>query len=125
MEAPLRAPAPEERGENARRERRRRREHRKTTRVARGGFWQRGGGVRPRESVLAPREAECAREREISEREREVVLQFTDCVDTFRRKTLDKQEETCVKRCAEKFLKHSMCVGMRFTELNQGAATSD
>ncbi|KAI3777460.1 hypothetical protein L1987_04194 [Smallanthus sonchifolius] len=50
---------------------------------------------------------------------------FTDCVDTFRRKTLDKQEETCVKRCAEKFLKHSMRVGLRFAELNQGAATQD
>ncbi|CAK9184207.1 unnamed protein product [Ilex paraguariensis] len=44
---------------------------------------------------------------------------FTDCVDTFRRKSLDKQEETCVRRCAEKFLKHSMRVGMRFAELNQ------
>ncbi|XP_076936138.1 mitochondrial import inner membrane translocase subunit Tim9 [Bidens hawaiensis] len=50
---------------------------------------------------------------------------FTDCVDTFRRKTLDKQEESCVRRCAEKFLKHSMRVGMRFAELNQGAATQD
>lgn len=50
---------------------------------------------------------------------------FTDCVDTFRRKTLDKNEETCVRRCAEKFLKHSMRVGMRFAELNQGAATQD
>ncbi|KAD3336428.1 hypothetical protein E3N88_31947 [Mikania micrantha] len=50
---------------------------------------------------------------------------FTDCVDTFRRKTLDKQEETCVRRCAEKFLKHSMRVGLRFAELNQGAATPD
>ncbi|XP_075490756.1 mitochondrial import inner membrane translocase subunit Tim9-like [Primulina tabacum] len=50
---------------------------------------------------------------------------FTDCVDTFRRKTLDKQEETCVRRCAEKFLKHSMRVGMRFAELNQGAPTQD
>ncbi|KAJ9543655.1 hypothetical protein OSB04_023362 [Centaurea solstitialis] len=50
---------------------------------------------------------------------------FTDCVDTFRRKTLDKQEETCVRRCAEKFLKHSMRVGLRFAELNQGAATQD
>ncbi|KAG8388767.1 hypothetical protein BUALT_Bualt02G0159500 [Buddleja alternifolia] len=50
---------------------------------------------------------------------------FTDCVDTFRRKSLDKQEETCVRRCAEKFLKHSMRVGMRFAELNQGAATQD
>lgn len=50
---------------------------------------------------------------------------FTDCVDTFRRKTLDKQEESCVRRCAEKFLKHSMRVGMRFAELNQGAPTPD
>lgn len=50
---------------------------------------------------------------------------FTDCVDSFRRKTLDKQEETCVRRCAEKFLKHSMRVGLRFAELNQGAATQD
>ncbi|PSS34973.1 Mitochondrial import inner membrane translocase subunit Tim9 like [Actinidia chinensis var. chinensis] len=49
---------------------------------------------------------------------------FNDCVDTFRRKSLDKQE-TCVRRCAEKFLKHSMRVGMRFAELNQGAATPD
>lgn len=50
---------------------------------------------------------------------------FTDCVDSFRRKSLDKQEEACVRRCAEKFLKHSMRVGMRFAELNQGAATPD
>ncbi|PWZ56008.1 Mitochondrial import inner membrane translocase subunit Tim9 [Zea mays] len=50
---------------------------------------------------------------------------FTDCVDTFRRKNLDKQEESCVRRCAEKFLKHSMRVGMRFAELNQGVATPD
>ncbi|KAJ8642352.1 hypothetical protein MRB53_019046 [Persea americana] len=42
-----------------------------------------------------------------------------------RRKSLDKQEETCVQRCAEKFLKHSMRVGMRFAELNQGTATPD
>ncbi|KAM1094681.1 hypothetical protein ACFX13_009787 [Malus domestica] len=50
---------------------------------------------------------------------------FTDCVDTFYRKALTKQEDTCVRRCAEKFLKHSMRVGMRFAELNQGAATQD
>ncbi|KAK4583617.1 hypothetical protein RGQ29_026380 [Quercus rubra] len=50
---------------------------------------------------------------------------FTDCVDTFQRKSLTKQEETCVRRCAEKFLKHSMRVGMRFAELNQGAPTTD
>ncbi|ERN07849.1 hypothetical protein AMTR_s00012p00203130 [Amborella trichopoda] len=38
---------------------------------------------------------------------------FNDCIDTFRRKSLDKQEDTCVRRCAEKFLKHSMRVGLR------------
>nr|GEU28601.1 ribonuclease H-like domain-containing protein [Tanacetum cinerariifolium] len=37
---------------------------------------------------------------------------FTDCADSFRRKTFDKQEESCVKRCAEKFLKHLMRVGL-------------
>ncbi|CAI5457556.1 unnamed protein product [Closterium sp. Yama58-4] len=31
---------------------------------------------------------------------------FRDCVDNFRRKTLDKTEEQCVKRCGEKFLNH-------------------
>ncbi|XP_022756605.1 mitochondrial import inner membrane translocase subunit TIM9-like [Durio zibethinus] len=50
---------------------------------------------------------------------------FTDCVDNFTRKTLQKQEETCVTRCAEKFLKHSMRVGLRFAELNSQAATQD
>ncbi|CAM8891989.1 unnamed protein product [Rhodiola kirilowii] len=50
---------------------------------------------------------------------------FTDCVDSFQRQTLGKQEETCVRRCAEKFLKHSMRVGLRFAELNSGKATTD
>jgi len=50
---------------------------------------------------------------------------FDHCVDSFRRKSLDKQEETCVQRCAEKFLKHSMRVSMRFAELNQGSPTPD
>ena len=26
---------------------------------------------------------------------------FNDCVDTFKHKSLQKQEETCVRRCAE------------------------
>ncbi|KAF2290049.1 hypothetical protein P3X46_028885 [Hevea brasiliensis] len=50
---------------------------------------------------------------------------FNDCVDNFTRKSLQKQEETCVMRCAEKFLKHSMRVGLRFAELNNLAATPD
>ncbi|KAL4275220.1 hypothetical protein AHAS_Ahas20G0085400 [Arachis hypogaea] len=50
---------------------------------------------------------------------------FTNCVDTFNHKFLQKQEETSIKRCTEKFLKHSMHVGMRYAELNQGAPTQD
>ncbi|PIA39120.1 hypothetical protein AQUCO_02700359v1 [Aquilegia coerulea] len=54
-----------------------------------------------------------------------VERSFNDCVDTFQRKTLSKQEESCVRKCVEKFMKHQMRVGMRFAELNQGAPTSD
>ncbi|KAI5063056.1 hypothetical protein GOP47_0021603 [Adiantum capillus-veneris] len=50
---------------------------------------------------------------------------FGQCIDNFRRKTLDKQEESCVRVCAEKYLKHSMRVSLRFTELNQGSMTPD
>jgi hypothetical protein len=50
---------------------------------------------------------------------------FNNCVDTFRRKTLDKDEDKCIRRCAEKFLKHTARVSMRFAELNSGAATPD
>ncbi|CAH8313036.1 unnamed protein product [Eruca vesicaria subsp. sativa] len=51
---------------------------------------------------------------------------FVDCVDTFMRKTLQKQEETYVMRCVYKFRKHTMMrVGMRFAELNQNAPTQD
>ncbi|XP_061365654.1 mitochondrial import inner membrane translocase subunit Tim9-like isoform X2 [Gastrolobium bilobum] len=50
---------------------------------------------------------------------------FKDCVNTFYRKSLTKQEETCVIRCAEKFLRLSMQVGLRFSDLNQGASTTD
>jgi len=50
---------------------------------------------------------------------------FSDCVDSFTRKNLGKQEENCVRKCAEKFLKHSMRVGLRFAELSQSAPTSD
>ncbi|GBG88268.1 hypothetical protein CBR_g46834 [Chara braunii] len=50
---------------------------------------------------------------------------FNNCVDSFRRKTLDKTEETCVKRCVEKFLKHTGRVSLRFQEINGGLATPD
>ncbi|TKY63276.1 Mitochondrial import inner membrane translocase subunit Tim9 [Spatholobus suberectus] len=50
---------------------------------------------------------------------------FKECVNTFYRKSLTKQEETCVLRCAQKFLRLSMQVGLRFSDLNQGASTTD
>ncbi|KAI9112265.1 hypothetical protein K1719_016788 [Acacia pycnantha] len=50
---------------------------------------------------------------------------FVDCVDTFYRRSLTKKEETCVRRCAEKFLRHSVLLGLSFAELNQGTSTSD
>mmetsp|Transcript_25929 Transcript_25929/g.55502 ORF Transcript_25929/g.55502 Transcript_25929/m.55502 type:complete len:97 (-) Transcript_25929:90-380(-) len=46
---------------------------------------------------------------------------FKDCVDSFRRKNLDSNEERCVTKCCEKFLKHSARVSVRFAELNAGA----
>ena len=66
---------------------------------------------------------------------------FISCVDSFRRKTLEKNEEQartcatrvllhpanaarcrlqCVTKCCEKFLKHSARVSVRFAELNSG-----
>ena len=48
---------------------------------------------------------------------------FRDCVESFRRKTLDRAEEGCVKNCAEKFLKHTTRVGLRLAELQGGAST--
>ncbi|KAH6814563.1 Tim10/DDP family zinc finger protein [Perilla frutescens var. frutescens] len=44
---------------------------------------------------------------------------FSDCVTTFYRKALGKQEEVCVRRCVEKFLRLSTEVAVRFGELNQ------
>lgn len=44
---------------------------------------------------------------------------FNDCVTTFYRKTLGKQEEICVRRCTEKFLRLSTSVAARYAELDQ------
>ncbi|EMR11607.1 hypothetical protein PNEG_00048 [Pneumocystis murina B123] len=43
---------------------------------------------------------------------------FSDCINEFVSKSLNSKEETCVIRCANKFLKHSERVGQRFTEIN-------
>ncbi|CAJ1949282.1 unnamed protein product [Sphenostylis stenocarpa] len=50
---------------------------------------------------------------------------FKECVNTFYRKSLTKQEETCVYRCAQKFMRLSTQVGLRFSDLNQEASTTD
>ncbi|GMG38896.1 unnamed protein product [Ambrosiozyma monospora] len=44
---------------------------------------------------------------------------FNDCVNDFTSDKLTSREETCLNRCAEKFLKHSERVGSQFQEQNQ------
>ncbi|ODV82567.1 hypothetical protein CANARDRAFT_204922 [[Candida] arabinofermentans NRRL YB-2248] len=44
---------------------------------------------------------------------------FNDCVNDFTSSKLSGREETCLNKCAEKFLKHSERVGSRFQEQNQ------
>ncbi|VEU21533.1 DEKNAAC102628 [Brettanomyces naardenensis] len=44
---------------------------------------------------------------------------FNDCVNNFTSDKLTDREETCLNKCAEKFLKHSERVGQRFQEQNQ------
>lgn len=48
---------------------------------------------------------------------------FRDCVESFRRKDLDKTEEKCIQSCCSKFMKHSARVGIRFGELSNEAET--
>jgi len=47
---------------------------------------------------------------------------FTECVHGFRSKKLDDKEEGCISKCAEKFLKHSQRVGVRFAEAQAAMA---
>ncbi|OAD74379.1 hypothetical protein PHYBLDRAFT_111688 [Phycomyces blakesleeanus NRRL 1555(-)] len=44
---------------------------------------------------------------------------FEDCANDFTTKAVSRKEESCVKMCADKFLKHSERVGARFSELSQ------
>ena len=41
---------------------------------------------------------------------------MTSCVDTFRRKALEKDEESCVNNCVDKFNKVQQRAMMRFVE---------
>lgn len=51
---------------------------------------------------------------------------FAHCVASFRSKALDKKEDECICRCAEKYIKLTQRVGFRFAEHQaaQGAAPS-
>ncbi|RHN59117.1 putative Tim10/DDP family zinc finger [Medicago truncatula] len=50
---------------------------------------------------------------------------FNNCVSSFYRSSLNKPEETCVLRCAGKYLRFSSHVGVKFSDINQGASTTD
>eukprot|EP00735_Rhodelphis_limneticus_P010884 TRINITY_DN3808_c0_g1::TRINITY_DN3808_c0_g1_i1::g.21439::m.21439 TRINITY_DN3808_c0_g1::TRINITY_DN3808_c0_g1_i1::g.21439 ORF type:complete len:101 (+),score=14.83,sp/Q9XGX7/TIM9_ORYSJ/50.00/7e-21,zf-Tim10_DDP/PF02953.10/4.7e-18,PTA_PTB/PF01515.14/0.038 TRINITY_DN3808_c0_g1_i1:42-305(+) len=41
---------------------------------------------------------------------------FRPCVENFRSSHLDSEEEACLEKCAQKFLKLSGRAGMRFAE---------
>lgn len=48
---------------------------------------------------------------------------FNDCVNDFTSENLTDRENSCLTKCAEKFLKHSERVGTRFQEQNQKLMT--
>lgn len=41
---------------------------------------------------------------------------FEGCVGSFRSKTLDKSETSCVENCAARYIKMTQRVGLRFAE---------
>jgi len=41
---------------------------------------------------------------------------FQTCVSSFRSKTLDKHETSCIENCAERYIKMTQRVGLRFAE---------
>ncbi len=41
---------------------------------------------------------------------------FATCVSSFRSKSLDKYETSCVENCAARFIKMTQRVGLRFAE---------
>jgi import inner membrane translocase subunit TIM9 len=45
-----------------------------------------------------------------------VMRCFDACVYNFRSKTLDKSEATCTEQCAERYIKLTQRVGLRFAE---------
>lgn len=54
-----------------------------------------------------------------------VELCFNECVNSFRSKELDKNENSCVLNCVKKFSVFSQRIGMKFTQnLNEMQAKS-
>ncbi|SCV73953.1 BZ3500_MvSof-1268-A1-R1_Chr10-1g02612 [Microbotryum saponariae] len=43
---------------------------------------------------------------------------FNTCCNDFTSKALSSKEDACISTCADKFLKHSERVGLRFSEMN-------
>jgi import inner membrane translocase subunit TIM9 len=43
---------------------------------------------------------------------------FTDCIHDFTSSKLSEKEDSCLIKCADKFLKHSEKVGIKFQEQN-------
>ena len=41
---------------------------------------------------------------------------FDGCISSFRSKTLDKSETSCVENCAARYIKMTQRVGLRFAE---------
>lgn len=41
---------------------------------------------------------------------------FQTCISSFRSKSLDKKETSCVENCAERYIKMTQRVGLRFAE---------
>ena len=44
---------------------------------------------------------------------------FNDCVNDFTSQKLTGNEDKCLGRCMDKFIKHSERVGLRFAEQNE------
>mmetsp|Transcript_34418 Transcript_34418/g.52824 ORF Transcript_34418/g.52824 Transcript_34418/m.52824 type:complete len:100 (+) Transcript_34418:109-408(+) len=45
-----------------------------------------------------------------------VMRCFDTCVSSFRSKAMDKSESQCVEKCAQRYIKMSQRVGLRFAE---------
>lgn len=47
---------------------------------------------------------------------------FRECANDFTSKAVSSKEAACVKKCADRFLKHSERVSLRFGELSESVS---